>query len=181
MHLPKLDSLAARLIVSLRALKEERAYIKTDKSFYSVGEKIWFRAFLVNQYTGKLTAKSSIIFVDLVNEKDSSIEKVLLAAAQFKTDGYLSLPDTLPTGFYWLRAFTKGLASTHPAHIGIQAVYIINSAKPAEKNNINLQSTSATEKNTGQLKMDFFPEGGAVIGGANTVIAFENKTSSQYL
>ncbi len=172
MHLSKMDSLAGTVILSVRALKEERVYIKTDKSFYSVGEKIWFRSFLVNQYTGKLSAKSSIIFVDLVNAQDSVIDKVILSAAQFKTDGYLSLPDTLTTGFYWLRAYTKDIALKHTEYIGIQAVYIINAAKPAEKNNNNLQATAATKNAAGQLKMEFFPEGGAVIGGANTVIAF---------
>ena len=171
MHLSKMDSLAATVILSVRAHKEERVYIKTDKSFYSVGEKIWFRSFLVNQYTGKLSVKSSIIFVDLVNEQDSVIDKVILSAAQFKTDGYLSLPDTLTTGFYWLRAYTKDIALKHTEYIGIQAVYIINAAKPAEKKN-NLQATVDTKNAAGQLKMEFFPEGGAVIGGANTVIAF---------
>ncbi len=172
MHLSKMDSLAATVILSVRALKEERVYIKTDKSFYSVGEKIWFRSFLVNKYTGKLSAKSSIIFVDLVNEQDSVIDKVILSAAQFKTEGYLSLPDTLTTSFYWLRAYTKDLALKHTEYIGIQAVYIINAAKPTEKNNNNLQTTVNTKNAAGQLKMEFFPEGGAVIGGANTVIAF---------
>ena len=168
----QLDSLAARLMLTVRAQYDERAYIKTDKTFYSVGETIWFRSFLINERTHKLASKSSMLFVDLVNEKDSVIEKIILSASQFKTDGHLILSDTLSTGFYWVRAYTKDISLHHPEQIGVQALYIINSAKPAERNTNNIQSITAAETNTAKLRMDFFPEGGSVIGGANTVIAF---------
>ena len=170
----QLDSVAGRLVRVLRTIKDERAYIKTDKSFYSAGEKIWFRSFLVNQYTHKLSAKSNMLFIDLVNEKDSVIAKVLLQASQFKTDGNLALSDTLPTGFYWLRAYSKDMALHHPEHIAVQPLYILNSAKPGEKTNNKVSlGTTLPENNTGKIRMEFYPEGGAVIGGANTVIAFK--------
>lgn len=170
----QLDSIAGRLVRALRTMKEERAYIKTDRSFYSAGEKIWFRSFLVNYYSGKLSAKNDMLFIDLVNEKDSVIEKALLQASQFKTDGSLALSDTLPTGFYWLRAYTKDQALYHPEYVGVQPLYIFNAAKPGEKiNNSISQATTLPESNTGKFRMDFFPEGSTVVGGANTMIAFK--------
>lgn len=57
-----LDSTAARLVKVVRALKDEKAYLHTDKSFYSPGEKIWFRSFLLNQNTGRLSAKNNILY-----------------------------------------------------------------------------------------------------------------------
>ncbi len=165
----QLDSLAGRMVRAVRAVREDRAYIKTDRYLYSTGDKIWFRTFIVNEYTGRLSNKNTLLFVDLVNDKDSVISKALLQSSQFKTDGYLSLNDSLPTGLYWLRAYTKDLAMHHKEHIGVEAIYIVNPTKSTEK--LNTQSGQQTSS-TGKLRMDFFPEGGAVIGGAKTLMAF---------
>lgn len=165
----KLDSLAGRLVNTLRAMKQEKIYLKTDRAFYSPGDKVWFRSFLVDQYTGKLSAKNNMLFVDLVDEKDSVIQKALLQASQFKTDGSLALSDTMATGFYWLRAYTKELALHHPDQAGIQPLYIFNALKPGAR---NIQPIKSVEADTVKLRMDFFPEGGTVVGGTVTTIAF---------
>ena len=165
----QLDSLAGRMVKAARAVREDRAYIKTDRSLYAAGDKIWFRTFIVNEYTGRLSTKNNLLFVDLVNDKDSVIAKALLQSSQFKTDGYLSLTDTLPTGLYWVRAYTKDLALHHKEHIGVEALYIVNPAKSGEKPNAQSVQQAAS---AGKLRMDFFPEGGAVVGGAKTLMAF---------
>ena len=170
--LAPLDSLAAQVLLSIRSVTMERAFVKTDKSFYQAGEKIWFRSFLINTPTHKLSHKSNILFVDLVNENDSVIDRQLLPASQFKTDGRWMLSDSLPTGFYWIRAYSKDMALHHPEYIGIQSIYVINPAKPAERVVQRLNHLPTPPIKKGKLRMDFFPEGGAVIGGANTVVAF---------
>ncbi len=172
----QLDSFAGRVIGALRSQKEERAYIKTDKSFYTAGEKIWFRSFLVDKYTGKLSAKNNLLFIDLVNENDRVIEKALLQASQFKTDGNLLLGDTLPTGFYWLRVYTKDIVLHHIENIGVQPIYVVSPDRPAVRNNnTGNQPSVESELNTGKLQMDFYPEGGTIVSGANTVIAIRIK------
>ena len=170
----QLNSVAAKVIHTIRSVKEERAYIKTDKSFYSPGDKIWFRSFLVNVHSGKLTSATTMLFVDLVNEKDSVVTKALLQASMYKTDGNLVLSDTIQTGFYWIRAYNKNIALHHPENMAIQPVYVFNAIKPAVlANNNTVQSITETINNTGKFYMDFFPEGGSVVGGAQTVIAFK--------
>ncbi len=171
----QVDSLAARVMRGLRANKQETVFIRSDRSFYAAGEKIWFRSFLTNVYTGKLSSQSDILFVDLVNDKDSVIEKILIPSGQFKTDGYLSVHDSVSTGFYWIRAYTQLMALQSPERIGVQAVYIVNTARPAiaRENRVMPKATD-----TSLTRIEFFPEGGAVVGGANTTIGFRSTDGS---
>ena len=53
----------------------EKIYIQTDKPYYSLGEDIWYTAYLVNGITHKRTGKSRIIYVELINPQDSIISK----------------------------------------------------------------------------------------------------------
>jgi hypothetical protein len=167
----QLDSLAGRIIHNLRAAGEEWATINTDRTVYSAGEKIFFRAFLINARTGKLSAAQNELFVDLVNEKDSVIAQVLLQPNQFKTDGYIAIHDSVRSGYYWLRTFTRDIASRHADRIGIQAIYVDNSARPALMP-VNSTPAPAGSGNQRPWQIEFFPEGGAVVSGATTVIAF---------
>lgn len=172
----QLDSVAARIIRAVRLQNDEKAYIKPDKFFYSTGEKIWFRSFLCDQYTGRLSAKTNKLFVDLVNEKDSVVQKILLPSSQYKMDGNISLSDTLPTGFYWLRAYTKHMALFRPHDIGVQPIYVVNLSKPATRHISDINEIGdETKSRSKNLLMDFYPEGGTVISGVNTVIAFRVK------
>jgi hypothetical protein len=52
-----------------------------------VGESIWFKAYIIDSLNNKLAHKSKILFVDLVDEKDSLLTQLLLLAGRLKTDG----------------------------------------------------------------------------------------------
>jgi hypothetical protein len=158
----QLDSLASRIIHNLRAAGEEWATISTDRTVYTAGEKIFFRAFLINARTGKLSAAQNELFVDLVNEKDSAIAQVLLQPNQFKTDGYIAIHDSVRSGYYWLRTFTRDIASRHADRIGIQAIYVDNSARPAPMP-VNSAPAPVGSESQYPWQIEFFPEGDAVI------------------
>ena len=106
-----LDSFSAKFITTIRANQNQRAYLVTDKSVFRAGEDIWFKAFVFNSVSQKLSNKSGFLFADIVNDKDSIIKRLILDATNKQVSAHIQLPDSLATGYYWLRAYTKQMAN----------------------------------------------------------------------
>jgi TonB-dependent Receptor Plug Domain len=166
-HQNKLDSFSAKYITAVRMQQKQKIYMVTDKSVYVAGEKIWFKAFLLNSTSQRINAKSSFLFADLVNEKDSVIKLLVLDAANKQLNAHIALPDSLPTGYYWLRGYTRQIAATDTNSICVTPLYIINKitgdnfAKPKKSSN----------KKDSIPAIKFYPEGGSIITGVNTTVA----------
>jgi hypothetical protein len=88
-------------------LPEDRAYVQTDKPFYSPGDDIWFSA-LVREGTGlKPSLKSDILTVELISPKGTVEKRINLIARNGKTSGDFSIDPEAPGGLYKLRAYTN--------------------------------------------------------------------------
>lgn len=168
-----INNVASQIIKNLHQRNIEKIYIQTNKLSYLVGEKIWFKAWVTNAIDGMLNQNSKILYVDLVNDHDSVIHTLLLNAGDLKTDGTFLLPDSMRTGLYWLRAYTKQLLGQDINNIGLAPVYVIRAASdsiPADEVNFpgNLYSTTTSGK---KMVFDIYPEGGTLISGTDCVVA----------
>jgi formylmethanofuran dehydrogenase subunit E len=50
--------------------------VQTDKPYYSAGEEIWFKAYLVNETTLEPNALSQFVYVELIDKMDSVLYRV---------------------------------------------------------------------------------------------------------
>ncbi len=163
-----LDSLSGQLIKTIRSHESEQSYITTDKSLYKSGEEVWFRVFLLKSISQKVSRHSKNLFIDLVNEKDSVLNHLVLNNRRQQLTGRMVLNDTAPTGYYWLRAYTKQMADKDSDKAFVHSVYILNQ----QTANKNLSNNNETFQNDAKkLKLEFFPEGGSIITGANSVVS----------
>ena len=169
MQFSSLDELAGKLIKGLRSDVSENIFIHTDKSIYKVGETIWFNAFLVNKVSHKLSRQSKIVFVDLVNDKDSVISRLILDPTLLKLNGSIQLPVVLQEGYYWLRGYSKNILLTDSANICVHPLYIVN---PQNPDPVNPTAEIVNPFLDQAPKFEIFPEGGALIAGVNGVVAF---------
>src|SRR5215471_17599570 len=145
-----IDSIAGRLIRNLRSNPKEKILLQTDRQVYGAGETVWFKAYLVDSLNSRLTSKSKILFVDLVDDKDSLLTQLLLHADRLKTDGAIVLNDSLSEGYYWLRAYTRKMIDENVGNIVLQPVYVVN---PKNKNG----STSSYDVNNTEAAKDVRP------------------------
>ena len=162
-----LDSFSGKFITAIRTHEKQRVYMVTDKSVFINGEGIWFKAFLLNSISQRINTSSKFLFVDLVNEKDSVIKVVILDAYNKLLNSRIILPESIPTGYYWLRAYTRQMAESDVNSICVKPIYIVNRIN---ENNFS----NPTKKNGGQDTLptiNFYPEGGSVITGINSTIA----------
>ena len=168
-----IDSFAGQFIKNLRTDTAEEIQVQTDKKFYTTGETIWFKAYCLNRISHKIYSHSKTLFVDLVNEQDSVISQLLLNNKEQKTDADISIPLSLASGYYWLRAYTKNILQQDRNRILVSPLYILN---PIKKDSFAISRGTkqivACPPDCNQPHIIFYPEGGAMIAGTNSLVAF---------
>jgi len=85
---------------------QEKVYVQTDKPYYSAGEEIWFKAYLVNETTLEPNSLSQFVYVELINKMDSVLYRVKIKKDSLGFAGHLKLKPETPNGTYFLRAYT---------------------------------------------------------------------------
>jgi hypothetical protein len=152
------DSIAYIFKTFIQGNEQEKIILQTDRNLYIAGEKIWFKTFTINAATNKITRSGKNLFTDLVDDKDSIIAKLVLNNRDINTSGAFTLPDSLKSGFYWLRAYTAKILAQDTQSIFIQPLYILNKGLK-DANSYNRQYTSTANKSNNTTPViHFFAE-----------------------
>jgi len=67
----------ANLLMQLEVYPQEKIHLHTDRDFYVSGEKIWFKAYLVDATT-HLYPTYSHVYAELVDTHDSLVSRVMI-------------------------------------------------------------------------------------------------------
>ncbi|MDR2628070.1 MAG: TonB-dependent receptor, partial [Dysgonamonadaceae bacterium] len=102
-----LDSAVVNMSKQLRIFPQEKLYLQTDKPYYITGEKIFFRAHLVDAVMHVPAPMSRYVYVELINPLDSTAVRVKIRPDNEMFFGHISLPEEMPAGVYKLRAYTN--------------------------------------------------------------------------
>ncbi|WP_443937512.1 TonB-dependent receptor [Pedobacter sp. MW01-1-1] len=86
---------------------QEKVHLHLDKPYYTVGDDIWFKAYITNTKTLTTSTISQILYVELINEKDSIKKQLRLPVMGGITWGDFKLTDSLSEGNYRIRAYTN--------------------------------------------------------------------------
>lgn len=105
----------------------EKVHIHTDKPYYSIGDTIWFKAYVVNADRNRLSGLSKILYVDLINEKDSIKKTLRLPIISGLSWGDFTLSDSLTEGNYRIRAYTNWMRNFDEAYFFDKNLKIGNS------------------------------------------------------
>ena len=110
----------------LRGLPEEKVYLHTDKSVYTVGENVWFRAYQVHAAFHTPMLLSRFVYVDLVDKRDSLVSRVKVVERDSCFYGQLRLPEGLQQGEYCLRAYTYHMQNLGDDYVFKKKIRVIN-------------------------------------------------------
>ena len=116
----------SRFLSFLDGFREEKVYLHTDKPYYSSGENIWFKGYLVNAATLKPESFSSFIYVELINLEDSVVSRVKILKDSTGFAGHIRLDQTLPTGNYNLRAYSQWMQNNSSDFFFTKNIFIGN-------------------------------------------------------
>lgn len=148
----------------------EKVYLHTDKNYYSSGEDIWFKAYLVNAISNiPMQETSKNLYVDLISWDQKRIEQKLILLKSGYGIGDFKLSDSIPGGTYKLRAYTNWMRNFGSIFLFEKEIKIYNTI------NIN---PSQHKKTSQEPSIQFFPESGSLISEALNNVAF--KATDQY-
>ncbi|WP_421945314.1 TonB-dependent receptor [Pedobacter sp.] len=85
----------------------EKVYLHLDKPYYAVGDDIWFKAYATNSNAKGLSLLSKIIYVELIDDKDSLQRQLKLPLMNGVSWGNIKIADSLAEGNYRIRAYTN--------------------------------------------------------------------------
>lgn len=152
---------------SVSKISGERVYLHTDKANYVQGDKIWFRAYLLNSNMLDQTELSSYVYVELI--KDSVISRVKIKKSDSGYSGYLNIPETLTEGDYKIRAYTRWMQNFPLEYYFLKNIRVTSREAVPPKEIVTLSSNRINSP----PDLQFFPEGGIMIVGENCKIAFK--------
>jgi len=143
---------------------QEKVYLHLDKPYYAVGDDIWFKAYVVDAKSSAPSTISNILYVELINDKDSITTQIKLPIESGITWGDFKLADTLKEGNYRIRAYTQWMRNANPDFFFDKTIKIGNSwANDVFTKTTNLLST---EGNNDKV---------------TSTIQFNNKAGSPYV
>ncbi|MDP4283773.1 MAG: hypothetical protein Q8891_05080 [Bacteroidota bacterium] len=143
---------------------KEKIYVHTDRSFFLCGEILWFKVYLTNALTNQPLSVSKVVYVDILNKLGQPVLQGKIAMKNGVGNGSFYLPYSVESGNYVFRAYTNLMKGFSPDNYFEKNVSIINTSK-------NLDST-AIHKSVSYVA-DFFPEGGNLVNGLESTIAFK--------
>jgi len=164
---PSLDSVGHKLSTTLsdhyKRYPQEKIFLHTDQNVYLSGQTIWYKAY--EQTYGKPSALSAIVYVRLSDAKGKLIKQDMLPLKTSRANGNIALPDSLPTGWYRLQAFTAWMLNFDTDGIYHKNVYI--------QNIHDAVIATLVDDAVKTYHVNFFPEGGDLVEGNICNIAFK--------
>lgn len=182
---------------------QEKVYVQTDNSTYFLGDTLWYKAFVVTARDNKPTALSRLLYVELLNAEGYLIERQhIIINKEGSAQGQFFLPDSLYSGYYEIRAYTRWqlnfnveqkdyskvdrekffneeacrdfFRSWEGLYSRVVPVYQKpRNAGEYDERYILSRPKQSLEKEKIELKATFFPEGGRLVKGVSNNVAFE--------
>ncbi len=157
----KVDSILYKISNEFAA---EKIYMHFDKQVYKASETIWFKVYIMD---GSLPSnQSKNFYADWYNDKGELLKHDAYPIFQSTAKGQFQIPEKYSGNTIHVKAYTKWMLNEDTAFFFNKYLNVIQTGF-IQTNFTDIKST-----------VQFFPEGGDIINGIGTFIAF--KATNQY-
>ena len=199
-----IDDIRNALQLSSQTQVQEKVYIHTDNECYFVGDTLWYKAYVVRADQLVPTDMSRILYVELLSPDGLLVERQhIIISANGYTCGQFVLTDSLYSGYYELRAYTRWMLNFNTGHQRYSkqdAWFFYNKDMAAdfyrtwddlysrvfpvysksdqpgdydERRMYQRPKQDLPQPKKDKLLVTFYPEGGHLIAGVENRVAFE--------
>jgi hypothetical protein len=145
----------------------EKIYLHIDRVNYTSGDDIWFRAYVIDPSTNKLSTNTNNLHVEFISP-DNQISLSRIVRIQNGTGyGDFSLSDSIASGHYRIRAYTNSMRNYDKDFFFQKEITIINPFDNIEALKPRIQ------KIENKIDINFFPEGGSLVENVTSKVAFK--------
>lgn len=154
------DTVSINTIISktnkvLNDYPAEKVYLHFDKPYYAVADTVWFKVYLTENQNF-LSGISKIVYVDVINQRDSLIQTLKLQVNGGTAEGNIPLSmDHYKQGNYHFRAYTMWmLNSNDPAYFN-KTFYIGEAIDKELKTHISYKNSSTDKQEKIDARVQF--------------------------
>jgi hypothetical protein len=142
-----------RLIDAAREYKPiEKLYLQTDKPYYTLGDTIRLKGYLLNADYFTPTNRSGMLYVELDDQEGKPAKRMMLPVTQGLAWGDIALDEKeTPHGSYTLRAYTNWMRNFGEDYIYKKDIYI----SPATGNATLVKANFKQEGNKVETTLQF--------------------------
>lgn len=140
----------------------EKVHLHLDRDIYMAGETVWFKAYLFSEFLPDTISTS--LYVELLDQASRIISRKITPVLFYTARGQIELPDSLPAGSYFIRAYSPTMLNQDPSFIYQHGIFIFSKKNSAAKMNHSMEKF---------IRLEFFPEGGNFINDQHNCIAFK--------
>lgn len=178
---------------------QEKIWLQFDNTSYYTGETIWFKAFVVEASTLH-RAPSKVLYVELLSPTGVVLKQQKLKVVAGQADGSFTLLDgatqytrdlrgvlAYPSGFYEVRAYTTNMLNFKEEALFSRVLPVFE--KPSKEGDFYGEAPRIEKhynkdadieqfrpkgkKDRSALNIDFYPEGGNLVNGLESRVAFK--------
>jgi len=148
---------------------QEKTYAHLDRSFYLTGETLWFKIYTVDGAFHKQIGVSKVAYVEILDKANFPVLQGKIELTNGMGNGSFFLPASLNSGNYNFRLYTGWMKNFNPEFYYDQMITIVNPFVAPED-----QPVKAIKN----YFLDFFPEGGNLVAGIQSKVAFKISDAS---
>jgi hypothetical protein len=152
----------------------EKVYLHMDRLYYSAGEDVWIKAYLVDAMSNKLSANSTNLNIELISSGSKIINRLVLRIDNGVGNADIHLGDSLSSGRYFIRAYTNWMRNFGDDFFFKKEIVIENQNESESLNQF------VREESNEKVDVQFFPEGGPLIENVSTLLGFKAISSAGY-
>lgn len=199
-----IDNIRQTLEANSGKAVQEKAYLHIDNNCYFLGDTIWYKAYVVGADDLRYTDMSRVLYVELLNPDGLVVERqrVIVSDKGFG-NGCFALHDSLYTGYYELRAYTRWMLNFNVTYHrygredryafynnamardffrqwdGLYSRVVPVYGRPEEAGDFTYKTMfqrpkqSVVKTGKERLMVRFYPEGGHMVEGVPCRVAFE--------
>ncbi len=153
------------ILVSITAIAQahETIHFHFDKDVYLPGETIWYKAYLYNNTKPAVT--STNLYTAIYDAGGKLLQQKQYPIFESVANGEFVLPDSIGNGTLIFRAFTKTMLQQDSVNVYQQLINIAG----------NSTGSVAPFTETAVSSMQFFPEGGHLLAGAQNYLGISTR------
>jgi len=126
--------------------KNDVVTLFTDRTLYISGESIEFSAYIINDDG----LASSVLYIELINPLGSKISHGKYLVVDNKTNGQISIPSDILSGYYYIKAYTRWMRNFYASEYLFLPIKIVN---PYRNEVLSINKSNGNGNNLG---FDFY-------------------------
>ncbi|WP_207495427.1 MG2 domain-containing protein [Aridibaculum aurantiacum] len=144
----------------------QKVHVQFDKSVYRAGETVWFKAYLFEGYSRAIIGHN--FYAEWIDADGNVKERKVYPIVDATAAGSFDIPENAPASVATIRAYTSWMLNFDTAFLYKKHLTILSQTGVAPR---------TTTADTARTSIHFFPEGGNLVEGVSSVVAFKANNS----